>query len=361
MSLTLYLSAVQKVEVMPDKAPLSVCDSTVTEGRENPVAANKPSVMTNSTADDSSKKRKNTSPDEVQPTKRTYAKDSPICSMTELKQMEERLHTSLTTSLTMSLTSNLKEELKGIVSESIKGAVDTLNRAASRFEDYSGALQKHDDEIKGLKEENDKLLQKVTVLETEHGLLKSKLSAIECKTLECCLVFKGIPDTDWEKETVTIQKLYWELSRTADGETEAECMSRAKNMLIKHCKRLGRFQENKSCAISVEFQLKQDADYMIENKKSLGEGIFVDREYSNDVERRRKSLRPVLKAAREHKDLKKKCKLEGDWLVIHGKRFSLENLHNLPKELDVFKITSKSNNNTIGFFGELNPLSNCYP
>ena len=199
------------------------------------------------------------------------------------------------------------------------------------------------------------------MLETEHGLLKSKLSAIECKTLECCLVFKGIPDTDLEKETVTIQKLYWELSRTVDGETEAECISGAKNMLIKRCKRLGRFQENKSGAISVEFQLKQDADYVIENKKSLGEGIFVDREYSDDVERRRKSLRPVLKAAREHKDFKKKCKLEGDQLVIHGKRFSLENLHNLPKELDVFKITSQSNNNTIGFFGELNPLSNFHP
>ena len=68
-----------------------------------------------------------------------------------------------------------------------------------------------------------------------------------------------------------------------------------------------------------------------------------------------------MKPAREHKDFKKKCKLDGDRLVIHGKRFSLENLHDLPKELDVFKITSKSNNNTIGFFGELNPLSNFHP
>ena len=309
MHLTSYWSAVQKVEVTPDKAPISVCDGTVTAGREYPMAVNIPSVTTNSTADDSNKKRKNTSPDEVQPTKRTNIQDSPICSMTELKQMEERLHTSLTTSLTMSLTSNLKEELKGIVSESIKGAVDTLNRATSRFEDCSGALQKHDEEIKGLKEENDKLLQKVTVLETEHGLLKSKLSAIERKTLECCLVFKGIPDTDWEKETVTIQKLYQELSRTVHGETEAECISGAKYMLIKRCKRLGRFQDNKSRAILVEFQLKQDADYVVENKKSLGEGIFIDREYSDDVEWRRKSLRPVLKAAKEHKDFKKNVNL----------------------------------------------------
>ena len=128
----------------------------------------------------------------------------------------------MTTSLTTSLTTNLREELKDIVSDSIKGAVDTLNRAASRFEDCSGSIQKHDNEIKGLKEENDKLLQKVTVLETEQGLLKSKLSAIERKTLESCLVFKGIPDSDWEKGSVTTQKLYRELSKTADGETEAE-------------------------------------------------------------------------------------------------------------------------------------------
>ena len=147
--------------------------------------------------------------------------------------MEERLHTSLTMSLTTSITSNLKEELKGIISESIQRAVDTLNRAASKFEECSVTLHKHDGEIKGLKEENDKLLQKVTVLETEQDLLKSKLCVIERKTLECCLIFKGINDTDWEKESVTTQKIQHELSRTDNGETEAEHLSGAKKMLIK--------------------------------------------------------------------------------------------------------------------------------
>ena len=84
-------------------------------------------------------------------------------------------------------------------------------------------------------------------------------------------------------------------------------------------------------------------------------------EYSDEVEQRRKALIPILKAANEHKNFKKKCKLKGDKLVIHGKKFTLDNLHNLPKELDVFKITSRSNNNMIGFFGELNPLSNFHP
>ena len=129
MPLTLYLSTVQKVDVMPDRASPKDCDSTQTVTQEPGETVN---VTTNSATDDSNKKRKNTSPEEVQPSKWTNTQNSPICSMSELKQMEERLHTSLTNSLTTSLTSNLKEELKGIVSESIKGAVDTLNKAASR-------------------------------------------------------------------------------------------------------------------------------------------------------------------------------------------------------------------------------------
>ena len=76
MPLTLYLSAVQKVEVMPDKAPPSACDNTVIAGCQQSIAANKPSVTTKSTKSNSNKKRKNTSPEEVQPTKRTNTQDS---------------------------------------------------------------------------------------------------------------------------------------------------------------------------------------------------------------------------------------------------------------------------------------------
>ena len=36
-------------------------------------------------------------------------------------------------------------------------------------------------------------------------------------------------------------------------------------------------------------------------------------------------------------------------------------LNQLPDELNSFKVTSKENPSTIGFFGEINPLSNFYP
>ena len=190
-------------------------------------------VTTNNIPDEPIKKRKHNSPEESHPPKQSNTQDTPPYNMAELKLMEDRLHTSLTSSLTTSLMQNLREELKEIVNDSIKGAVDTLNRAASKLEDCSTSIQKHDEEIKGLKEKNDQLMQKVTVLETEQGLLKSKLFAIESKTLECCLIFRGISDSDWEKEPVTKQKLYKELSHTVDGETESERMSGASSMIIK--------------------------------------------------------------------------------------------------------------------------------
>ena len=62
-----------------------------------------------------------------------------------------------------------------------------------------------------------------------------------------------------------------------DGETKSKHIAGATSMVIKHCKRLGRYQESKSRAISAEFQLKDDVDYILENKKSLNNGIFMDR------------------------------------------------------------------------------------
>ena len=50
--------------------------------------------------------------------------------------------------------------------------------------------------------------------------------------------------------------------------------------------------------------------------------------------------------------------MEGPHLVLDGKHFYRGNLHTLPSELDPAEVTSKMDNNTIAFFGELNPFSN---
>ena len=44
--------------------------------------------------------------------------------------------------------------------------------------------------------------------------------------------------------------------------------------------------------------------------------------------------------------------------MIKGKHYNRNNIEELPEDLSGYKITSKEDSDTIGFFGELNPLSN---
>ena len=100
---------------------------------------------------------------------------------------------------------------------------------------------------------------------------------------------------------------------------------------------------------------------LIERKKSLKPGVHVDREYIQEDEKKRRLLRPVLKSTWDHDKYRGKCKLEGTTLVIQGKKYGINNLHELPDELSTFNVSSKSTDAVIGFFGELNPLSNFHP
>ena len=58
---------------------------------------------------------------------------------------------------------------------------------------------------------------------------------------------------------------------------------------------------------------------------------------------------------------KKQSRLEDDKIVLKGRSYSVNMLNQLPEELNVFKVTTKENEHTVGFFGEINPLSNFYP
>ena len=111
----------------------------------------------------------------------------------------------------------------------------------------------------------------------------------------------------------------------------------------------------------MEFKYHQDTDYIMDNRSFLNQGVFVDHEYTDEIERKCKILLLVLKAARPITEYKKKCKLKDDKLVIKGGNFTLNNMDQLPDNLNAFKCTSKSNKNTVGFFGAINPLSNVHP
>ena len=118
----------------------------------------------------------------------------------------------------------------------------------------------------------------------------------------------------------------------------------------------------KTHPMSVEFSYKGDADYILQNRKYLGSGVFVDCEYTPDTERSCRILRPYWNAARKLPKFHRKCRLNGDTLIICGLTYTKDDIHKLPEELNGFNLSSKQDedHNVFGFFGNMNPLSYFY-
>ena len=74
-----------------------------------------------------------------------------------------------------------------------------------------------------------------------------------------------------------------------------------------------------------------------------------------------KDITPHPESSKMVTGLQKQSRLEDDKLVLKGRPYTLSMLNQLPDELNSFKVTSKEDASTVGFFGEINPLSNFYP
>ena len=122
--------------------------------------------------------------------------------------------------------------------------------------------------------------------------------------------------------------------------------------------RIGRFNPNKGCPLAIKFASKQDADWIIDSKKNLRKGIFVDRQYCEAMEYESKRLRPILSVARQLEEYRGKCRMEGTELYIKGKYYSWNNLDELPQNINTHAVSSRQDVQYYGYFSELNPLSN---
>ena len=193
-----------------------------------------------------------------------------------------------------------------------------------------------------------------------HGV-QTKLNRLEDRSLESNLILHGIEEQSPDNLEARIKKVYNAISSTINRDTPTERLVVAHEVEIVRTRCLGKADQNKTRPLSVEFASKYDAEQIFANRFSLEQGIYVDREFCFETEKARRLLRPVLKAAKGIKEYNRKCRLEGNQLVLDGKRYTKDTLDQLPRNLDVMKITTKSDEKSLGFFGELCPLSNFYP
>ena len=349
-------------------------ESTTTTPLPTPTAANKrdPATVNNkeSKAETKSKKRKKNSGDKP-PTKK-LVKDPTIQVdkmdlETRFNELETRLSTQITENVTEKVTENINsnlQELKdtvGTFDTTLKTAMTTMTTALNKLIESNENMIQHKVNIDALTQENMTLSTKLNRLENEQSKLKEKVDRMETKELEYSLLIHGIREYEGENELNLIEEVYIELMSTIDLRDERDRWDKVKEMPITKCKRVGRFNRDKTRPICVEFQHRLDVEYFYANRRWTRRGIFIDKAYTQEVEHKRRLLRPILKAARRLPEYQGLCRLDGDKLVLIGKHYTVDRLDCLPANLNVFNLSSKEDDKTVGFFGELNPLSNFHP
>ena len=232
------------------------------------------------------------------------------------------------------------------------------------FEQLIEPLKKDIQDLKSERVKTEETLNVETVIrkfersDEKHKILEERLSHIEDQLLEKNLIFQGIIESEYEdRDDVKVQVIK-AIAKTMPGNDEEEKKKQAGKTSIEYVERIGRFNPLKVRAVKVNFGDKNDVETLLKNKRSLPRGVYVNREYSKATEKEQRYLRPLLKAARRLDKFKKRSRMEGTHLVLDGKHFYRGNLHTLPSELDPMDVTSKTDSNTLAFFGELNPFSN---
>ena len=222
-------------------------------------------------------------------------------------------------------------------------------------------MELHESKIKRLETDNWKLNAEVKTLKQELKDVNKHIIDLENKSLDKNLIFHGIPEDQGTEREDIASKVYQEISPTINRETENERLQVASQIEIVKVRRLGKKEVNRTRPISVEFSNKFDVEQIFANRFDLNDGIYVNREYSKETERNRWLLRPILQAAKKLPEYKDVCRMEADVLNLNGTKFNKDNLHELPVKLNIMEITTKSNADVVGFFGEICPLSNFYP
>ena len=243
--------------------------------------------------------------------------------------------------------------------EDMNVLLSPITRDVSILLNLKDTMERQTTEIQNIKVENQELKQRCVRMENEHDQLKRRITALEDTKLEGNVIYQGVQESQWESEPDLISKIYGHMSTTVKDEiTQEEKLTKVKKFKIIEATRLGTKSENRTRPVRVRYENVNTVNILLTNKKNLPDGIYVDKEYSLETSKNRRILRPYFNAAKKSSEYFRKCRMEGDVLILKGIKYTVNNLNELPEELNGFHASSRNNDDIFAFFGEANPFSN---
>ena len=177
----------------------------------------------------------------------------------EMRNMEAQLKGNNKSELE-ELETKLTNSMKKLLDKSMENALKKLNANISQEISKHPTIQQHTMELVQLRAENIKLNQQLTRLDSEFSKLQSKISDMEQRTLDKSVILRGLRESNGETECSLREQIHCELSNTIEGPDYDSRLIIARKMTIRQCKRLGRFNKQKSGSISIEFDYKEDME-----------------------------------------------------------------------------------------------------
>ena len=169
------------------------------------------------------------------------------------------------------------------------------------------------------------------------------------------LIFSGIAEGESEEGPERYRLITEAIANTINAQTRDEQLQAARRIPIKKSIRIGKYNSRRGRPIKVQFVYQEDCEYLLANKNYLPNGVFVDRQYSEETENKRRILRPIYKAAKNHSAFKGRCTMEGEYLKIRGIRYSVDDINKLPEELNSFQMHKQRNTRCAGILRRIKP------
>ena len=287
-------------------------------------------------------------PDEpIQTSPKMDPKEESQSLLKELSEDQLRLYMAITKAIRITS----QEDMNALLSPITRDVNILLN--------LKDTMERQTTEIQNIKVENQELKQRCVRMENEHDQLKRRITALEDMKLEGNVIYQGVQESQWESDPDLINKIYGHMSATVKDEiTQEEKLTKVKKFKIIEATRLGTKSENRTRPVRVRYENANTVNILLNNKKNLPEGIYVDKEYSLETSKNRRILRPYFNAAKKSSEYFRKCRMEGDVLILKGIKYTVNNLNELPEDLNGFHASSRNNDDIFAFFGEANPFSN---
>ena len=180
--------------------------------------------------------------------------------------------------------------MKNLIQETMKEMLKPIQDSIDNLLVLKTNMESQEGRITQLKYENSKLNNELNQIKTEMGYFQRKINQLEDRSLERNLIFQGISESLPDDEEARTEKIYRAISDTISRKTPEERLQLAREVEIIRTRRLGKPDPSRTHAISVELLNKYDVEQIYENRFSMEEGVFVDKEFCQATEKDRRLL-----------------------------------------------------------------------